>query len=140
MGKASNYSRKTARIRQLKRQRRQRMQKETEMSDLQAQFIDYKKDVEAVGENVKVAGKQVIEQIQKVSRENENLLQWTNIYTEQIENQKRQIFDYELKLYKIQQLLLSSLSPPPQSSPQLSPSQTSSFKSLDEYFKWENNQ
>ena len=93
MGKASNYSRKTAQIRQLKRQRCQRMQKETEMSDLQAQFIDYKKDVEAVGEqvldykkNVNVAGKQVIEQIQKVSRENENLLQWTNIYTEQIEN------------------------------------------------------
>ena len=133
MGKASNYSRKTARIRQLKRQRRQRMQKEIEMSDLQAQFIDYKKDVEAVGEqvldykkNVNVTGKQVIEQIQKVSRENENLLQWTNIYTEQIENQKRQIFDYELKLYKIQQL---------SSSPQLS-----LFKSLNEYFKWKNNQ
>ena len=123
------------------------MQKEIEMSDLQAQFIDYKKDVKAVGEqvldykkNVKVAGKQVIEQIQKVSRENENLLQWTNIYTEQIENQKRQIFDYELKFYKIQQLSSSSSSPPPQSSPQSSPPQTSSFKSLDEYFKWKNNQ
>ena len=82
MGKASIYSRKTARIRQLKRQRRQRMQKETEMSDLQVQFIDYKKNVEAVGEQVidykkivKVAGEQVVGQIQKVSRENDNLLQ-----------------------------------------------------------------
>jgi len=148
MGKASIYSRKTARIRQLKRQRRQRMQKETEMSNLQVQFIDYKKNVEAVGEQVidykkivKVAGEQVVGQIQKVSQKNNNLLQWINIYTEQIENQKRQIFDYELKLYKIQQLSSSSSSsPPPQSSPQSSSPQPSSFKSLDEYFKWENNQ
>ena len=118
------------------------------MNDLQIQFIDYKKNVEAVGEQVidykkivKVAGEQVVGQIQKVSRENDNLLQWINIYTEQIENQKRQIFDYKLKLYKIQQLSSSSSSsPPPQSSPQSSSPQPSSFKSLDEYFKWENNQ
>lgn len=138
------YSRKTARIRQIKRQRRQRTQKETEMSDLQAQFIDYKRNVEAAGE-------QVIEQIQKVFRENNNLLKWIDTYTKQIDNQKRQIFDYELKLYKIQQLSSSSSSSPPSQSspqssspqsslPQSSPPQPSSFKSLDEYFKWENNQ
>ena len=52
------------------------------MSDLQVQFIDYKKNVEVVDEQVidykkivKVAGEQVVGQIQKVSRENNNLLQ-----------------------------------------------------------------
>jgi hypothetical protein len=69
----------------------------------------------------------------QLCRENENLLKWIDVYEKQIEIQKKINYDLELKLYA-QQSSSSSSSPQSQSSSQ------PSFKSLDEYFKWENNQ
>jgi len=128
MGKPSLFSRKTSRKRQVKRQQRHKLRKEIDIGDLQIQLNDYKKDVEASKEKV-------IEQMNKLCWENENLLKWIESYAKQIEIQKERIYDLELKLYT-QQSSSSSSSPPPQSHSSSQPS----FKSLDEYFKWENNQ
>ena len=71
----------------------------------------------------------------QLCRENENLLKWIDVYAKQIEIQKKRNYDLELKLYAQQSS--SSLS---SSSQQSQFSLQPSFKSLDEYFKWENNQ
>lgn len=132
MGKPSLFSRKTSRKRQLKRRQRHKLRKEIEIGDVQIQLNDYKKDVEASKEKV-------IEQMYKLCRENENLSRWIDVYTKQIEIQKKRNYDLELKLYT-QQSTTSSTTSSSSSPPQSQSSSQPSFKSLDEYFKWENNQ
>lgn len=132
MGKPSLFSRKTSRKRQLKRRQRHKLRKEIEIGDVQIQLHDYKKDVEASKEKV-------IEQMNKLCRENENLSRWIDVYTKQIEIQKKRNYDLELKLYT-QQSTTSSTTSSSSSPPQSQSSSQPSFKSLDEYFKWENNQ
>lgn len=132
MGKPSLFSRKTSRKRQLKRRQRHKLRKEIEIGDVQIQLNDYKKDVEALKEKV-------IEQMNKLCRENENLSRWIDVYTKQIEIQKKRNYDLELKLYTRQSTTSSSTSSS-SSPPQSQSSSQPSFKSLDEYFKWENNQ
>jgi hypothetical protein len=129
MGKSSLFSRKTSRKRQLKRRQRHKLRKEIEIGDAQIQLNDYKKDVEASKEKA-------IEQMNKLCRENENLLKWIDVYAKEIEIQKKRNYDLELKLYAQQSSSSSSSSTSPQSQSSSQPS----FKSLDEYFKWENNQ
>lgn len=89
MGKPSLFSRNTSRKR---RQQRHKLRKEIEIGDVQIQLNDYKKDVEASKEKV-------IEQMNKLCRENENLLKWIDVYAKQIEIQKKRNYDLELKLY-----------------------------------------
>lgn len=132
MGKPSLFSRKTSRKRQLKRRQRHKLRKEIEIGDVQIQLNDYKKDV-------KVSKEKVIEQMYKLCRENENLSRWIDVYTKQIEIQKKRNYDLELKLYT-QQSTTSSTTSSSSSPPQSQSSSQPSFKSLDEYFKWENNQ
>lgn len=130
MGKPSLFSRKTSRKWQLKRRQRHKLRKEIEIGDVQIQLIDYKKDVEASKEKA-------IERMNQLCRENENLLKWIDVYAKQIEIQKKRNYDLELKLYAQHAQQSSSSS---SSSSQSQSSSQPSFKSLDEYFKWENNQ
>jgi hypothetical protein len=133
MGKTSFFSRKTAWRRQKKRKQRQKEQKEIEIADLQIQLQEFRK-------NTEIAGEKLIDKLIKVGRENDNLLKWIDIYTKQISSQEEEIYKLQLKLYTAHQQSSSSQPPPPQSQP---PPQSSSsqpfFKSLDEYFK-QNNQ
>ena len=135
MGKPSLFSRNTSRKRQLKRRQRHKLRKEIEIGDVQIQLNDYKKDVEASKEKA-------VEQMNKLYQENENLLKWIDVYEKQIEIQKKRNYDLELKLYAQQSSSSSSssLSSSSSSLPQSQSSSQLSFKSLDEYFKWENNQ
>ena len=132
MSKPSLFSRKISRKRQLKRRQRHKLRKEIEIGDVQVQPNDYKKDVETSKEKA-------IERMNKLCRDNENLLKWIDVYAKQIEIQKKRNYDLELKLYS-QAAQQSSSSSSLSSSPQSQSSSQPSFKSLDEYFKWENNQ
>src|SRR5271168_2159133 len=95
MGKPSINSRKSSLIRKKKRKAcftKQIKNKEKEFNDLQAQMYDFKKNLEE-------AGRSVINEINKCSRENENLAKWLNIYDEQINNYEKEIYNLNLKLY-----------------------------------------
>src|ERR1700733_1661627 len=107
MGKPSIKSRKTSQIRSKKRKIRMIKQiksKEEELMDLQTQFHEYKK-------NVGDAGEKVFNEINKCTRENNNLVKWLKIYDEQINN-------YEKELYNLNSRLYFSSQPQPQSQPQ----------------------
>jgi hypothetical protein len=93
--KPSKKSLKTSRIR--KRIRKIRLtknlkSKEEEVADLQSQMVDFRKLVEASGERV-------LGELNKASRENDNLVKWLKLYDEQIKNYEREIYDLKIKLY-----------------------------------------
>jgi len=119
MGKPSIKSRKTAKIRKKNRKknlRRNINSKEEEIADLQIQMNDFKKDVEDAGEKL-------LDEINKCSRENNNVVEWLKIYDKQIDNYEEQLYNLNVKLY-----FLSSQQPPPPQSQQ-------TYKSMDDYFR-----
>jgi len=119
MGKPSIKSRKTAKIRKKNRKknlRRNINSKEEEIADLQIQMNDFKKDVEDAGEKL-------LDEINKCSRENNNVVEWLKIYDKQIDNYEEQLYNLNVKLY-----FSSSQQPPPPQSQQ-------TYKSMDDYFR-----
>jgi hypothetical protein len=111
MGKPSFKSRKTLQIRKKNRKlnlMKALKSKEEELSDLQTQFIDYKKLVIGSGERIR-------SEIEKSSRENDNLVKWLNLYDKQIKGYEKEIYDLNLRLY------FSQPQPQPQSQPQPQP-------------------
>jgi len=151
MGKPSIKSRKTSRIRKKKRNTRlikTIKQKEEEVADLQIQLQDFKKQVVDSGESV-------LYEINKCSRENNNLVGWLKLYENQIKNYEKEIYDLNLRLYFSQpqhrqpqiqpqtqpqtqpQSLHQPLSHQPQPQPQ---PQSPTFKSLADYFNYFKNQ
>jgi hypothetical protein len=97
MGKPSIKSRKSSQL--CKKKRHIRLIEE--VGDLQIQLNDFKKHVE-------VAGERVFHEIDKCSRENNNLVKWLNLYDEQIANYQKELYNINLKLY------FSSSQQPPQ--------------------------
>lgn len=144
MGKSSIKSRKTSQIRKKNRKiqfTRQVKNKEEEIADLQIQMHDFKKDTYD-------AGKKLIDEINKCSRENDNLVKWLKLYDEQLNNYQQEIYNLNIKLYFSSQQTPqqeTSLSQPQQSQqsqqsqqpqqPQQQQQQTPTFKSLDDYFR-----
>jgi hypothetical protein len=133
MGKPSINSRKSSRLRKKKRQIRlikQKKSKEEELEDLQIQMIDFKKHAEDVGEKI-------LYEINKCSRENNNLVNWLKLYDEQITNYQKEIYNLNLKLYFSSSSQQQSQSAPssPKSQPRLqSQPQSPIYKSLADYF------
>jgi len=131
MGKPSIKSRKTAKIRKKNRKknlRRNINSKEEEIADLQIQMNDFKKDVEDAGEKL-------LDEINKCSRENNNVVEWLKIYDKQIDNYEEQLYNLNVKLY-----FSSSQQPPPPQQPlppqQPPPPQSQqTYKSMDDYFR-----
>jgi len=105
MGKLSFKSRKSSHIRK-KRRKNQLLKslksKEEDIGDLQVQLLDLKKLVSNEGERI-------LSEISKGTRENNNLVKWLNLYDEQIESYRKEIYNLNLKLY------FSSPPPPPPS-------------------------
>lgn len=131
MGKPSFKSRKTSQIRKKKRLMKQIKSKEEEVADLQIQMQDFKKNVEDVGKNLLV-------EINKCSRENNNLVKWLKLYDEQLNHYQKELYNLNVKLHfsSSQQLQQqSSLQPPPeQYQSQQSQPQSPTYKSLADYF------
>jgi outer membrane biosynthesis protein TonB len=90
--------------------------KEEEVSDLQIQFLDYKKLVVTSGERI-------CSEIEKFSRENNNLAKWLNLYDKQIKGYEKEIYDLNSRLYfsQSQPQPQPQLQPQPQPQPQLQP-------------------
>lgn len=138
MGKPSLKSRKTSWNR--KKNRKIKLIKtlksrEEELSDLQIQFLDYKKLTIAAGERVH-------NEIEKCSRENDNLVKWLNLYDKQIKHYEKETYDLNLRLYFSQQPQpqpKSQQQPEPQPQPQPKPS-SPTFKCMADYFEYANNQ
>src|SRR6266496_3548621 len=110
MGKPSKKSRKTSYLRKKKRKlrlTRSLKSKEEEISDLQIQIIDFEKLAADSGESI-------LYEVNKCSRENNNLVEWLKLYDEQIKNYQREIYNLNLKLY-------FSSSQQPQNQPQHQP-------------------
>ena len=133
MGKPSIKSRKSSRFRKKKRQIRlikQKKSKEEELEDLQIQMIDFRKHAEDAGEKI-------LYEINKCSRENNNLVNWLKLYDEQITNYQKEIYNLNLKLhFSLSSQQQSQLAPSsPNSQPQLqSQPQSPIYKSLADYF------
>ena len=133
MGKPSIKSRKSSRFRKKKRQIRlikQKKSKEEELEDLQIQMIDFRKHAEDAGEKI-------LYEINKCSRENNNLVNWLKLYDEQITNYQKEIYNLNLKLHFLSSSQQQSQSAPssPKSQPQLqSQPESPIYKSLADYF------
>lgn len=126
MGKPSFKSRKTSQIRKKKRLAKQIKRQEEEISDLQIQSQEFKKNVEDVGEIV-------FKELNKRSRENDNLVKWLKIFDKQINDYREEIYNLNSKLYFSSQMTqLSSQSQ--QSQPQPHQPQSPTYKSLADYF------
>ena len=97
--------------------------REEEVSDLQIQMQDFKKDVEDTG-------KILFKELNKRSRENDNLVKWLKTYEKQINDYQEEVYNLNSKLY-----FSSQLSSQSQQS-QLPPHQPQSpkYKSLADYF------
>lgn len=85
------------------------------------------------------AEKKLIDEINKCSREKDNLVKWPKLYDEQLNNYQQEIYNLNIKLYFSSQQTTrqkTSLSQPQQSQQtQQQPQQTPTFKSLDDYFR-----
>lgn len=129
MGKPSLKSRKTSQARKKKRFMKQIKSREEEVSDLQIQMQDFKKNVEDVG-------KTFFKELNKCSRENDNLAKWLKIYDKQINDYREEIYNLNSKLYfSSQTSQLSSQSQQPQPPPhQPHQPQSPTYKSLADYF------
>ena len=88
MGKPSTMSHKSSHIRRKKR----KMRLLNKISDLQIQLLDLKKLVSN-------EGKRILSEINKGTRENDNLVKWLKLYDEQIDNYRKEIYNLNLKLY-----------------------------------------
>src|SRR5947209_7648577 len=101
-------------------------QKEEKISDLQVQLQDFKK-------NIEVAGGSLVNEINKCSRKNNNLVKWLKLYNKQLNSYQQEIYNLNIKLY------FSSQQPPqqPLSQSQLQHQlqQSLTFKSLADYFR-----
>ncbi|GBB86080.1 hypothetical protein RclHR1_32100001 [Rhizophagus clarus] len=140
MGKPSKASRRNGITRLRQRQKLKKISyikqietKEEEIGDLQIEVQRLKKFIEDAGEKV-------IDEFMKSEREKQNLLKWINFYTEQIKDMEKKQYLNKLKTY-----INTSQSSPSQQSrssqfPQQSQTQQPSFKSLDDYFKYEKEQ
>ena len=122
--RSSHIRRKRRKIRLLKNLN----SKEEETSDLQVQLFDLEKLVSN-------KGRRILSDINKCSRENDNLVKWMKIYDEQIKNYQKEIYNLNLKLY-----FSSSSSSPPQQPQQLQqpqqPQQPQTFQTLADYFDY----
>src|SRR5215211_3075212 len=86
--------------------------KEEEISDLQIQMQDFKKNIED-GE------KFLVNEINKCSYENDNLVKWLKLYDEQLNNSQQEIYNLNLNLhFSSSPQQPSQLPPPSQSQPQ----------------------
>jgi tRNA C32,U32 (ribose-2'-O)-methylase TrmJ len=99
MGKPSFKSRKSTRRR--KKTRKVRLikmieNKEEEISDLQIQMQEFKKSVFDTGKNI-------LDEVKKTSRENNNLVEWLKKYDKQIKENEKEIYDLNVRLYFSQQ-------------------------------------
>ena len=65
--------------------------KEEEIFNLQIQIIDFEKLAVDSGESL-------LYEVNKCSRENNNLVEWLKLYDEQIKNYQREIYNLNLKL------------------------------------------
>ena len=102
---------------------------EEEISDLQIQMQEFKKNIEA-------AGKSLFNEVNRCSRENDNIVKWLKIYDEQLNNYQQEIYNLKLKLhFSSSSQQPSHLLPPqkPQPQPQSQP-QSPIYKSLADYF------
>lgn len=120
MGKPSFKSRKTSQTRKKKKFMKKMKSKEEEIADLQIQMQDFKR-------NVKDAGWNLFNEVNRSSRENDNLVKWLKIYDEQLNNCQKEIYNLNLKLHFSSSS--SSSQQPPQSQPQ-----PPAYKSLADYF------
>jgi len=133
MGKPFINSHKSSRFHKKNRQIhliKQIKSKEEEIEDLQIQMIDFKKHAEDVGEKI-------LYEIDKCSRENNNLVNWLKLYDEQITNYQNEIYNLNLKLHLSSSSQQQPQSAPssPKSQPQLqSQPQSPIYKSLADYF------
>ena len=101
-------------------------QKEEEIGNLQVQLQDFKK-------NIEVAGGSLVNEINKCSRENNNLVKWLKLYDEQLNSYQQEIYNLNIKLYFSSQQ--PPQQPPSQSQPQHQLQQSPTFKSLADYFR-----
>lgn len=106
--------------------------KEEEVSDLQIQMQDFKKTVIDTGENI-------LNKVEKYSRENNNLVEWLKLYDKQMKDYEKEIYNLNLRLYfsqhhqQTQKQPQSTQQPPHQ--PQQHQPQSPTFSSLADYFK-----
>lgn len=120
MGKPSFKSRKTSQTRKKKRFMKKMKSKEEEIADLQIQMQDFKRNVEDASQNL-------FNEVNRSSRENDNLVKWLKIYDEQLNNCQKEIYNLNLKLH----FSSSSSSSQQPSQSQLQPP---AYKSLADYF------
>lgn len=109
MGKPSKKSRISSSIRKKKRKSllaKNLKSKDNEIADLQIEMLDIKNFIERVGDRA-------VNEFNKCSRENTNLVNWLKIYDEQIKGYEKEIYNLSLRLH-----FLSSPQPQPQLQPQ----------------------
>ena len=95
MGKPSTFSRKNSHIRKKKWQlllKKQIKCKDEEVADLQLQMHDIRKFVEGASESVTY-------ELNKCSRENNNLVNWLKLYDKQIKDYEKEIYHLKLRSY-----------------------------------------
>ncbi len=144
MGKPSKRSRKTSYLRKKKRKlrlTRSLKSKEEEISDLQIQIIDFEKLAADSGESI-------LYEVNKCSRENNNLVEWLKLYQPQNhpqhhpQHQPQNHLQHHLQ-HKPQNHLQHHLQNHLQhhsQNQQLQPQQSPTFKSLADYFDYFKNQ
>ena len=91
-------------------------------------MTDFKKPVNDVEEKL-------IDEINKGSQENNNLVKWLKLYDEQLNNYQQEIYNLNVKLHFSPQQTPQQKPPLSQPQHQPQPQQTPTFKSLDDYFR-----
>ena len=88
------------------------------------------------------SGKNILNIVDKTSRENNNLIEWIKIYDKQIKENEKEIYDLNVRLYFLQQQQQQQNYPqhqPKHQSHQLQlnkPKPQQTFKSLADYFEY----
>lgn len=137
MGKPSFKSRQSKRIQKKNRIIKALNNKDEEIADLQIQMQEFKKLVFDSGKNI-------LNEVERTSRQNNNLAKWLNIYDSQLKEREQEIYDLRVKLYFSQQQQPQNhpQHQQPKNHPQNQPHQlqlkpqpqSPAFKSLDDYF------
>jgi hypothetical protein len=147
MGKPSKASRGKDIIRLHKRKKLEQLSNVNQIKKKEEEIHHLQIEVQQLKKFISEAGEKVVNGFTRCNRENNNLLKWISIYTEQIKDLEKEVHLTNLRLYintlssqPSQQPSSQSSSQPLQSSSSQSSQSSQSFKSLDDYFKYERKQ
>ena len=99
MGKSSKASRRKDNTRLRQRRRLEKFSNTNQIKKKEEEIADLQVEIQRLNKFIEEAKEKVIDKLTQSNHEQNNLLKWIDLFTEQIKNQEKEIYSLNLKLY-----------------------------------------